>query len=309
VFRTFTYAAVMIQGVSLERLESFLNVADSGGFAAAAPGNPVRQSQLNRQVRELEEAFGGGRLVERRGRGIVLTAAGERLAAVIREMRAGFEDVARGEEDAPLRFTFGAGDSVLQWWVVPRIADLGRLAKRALPRLITLSSPDVVRQLEDGRLDFGLVRASEVPPGLASRSLGEIHYALYVPRRLMPKPAPDDVGVLLASLPLALQHSEPELNDRLRALASRRGALEAALDCETFPQACRAVRSGRYAAVLPTIVDVELPHREIEEVKHPQLSRFSMRLHLAWHPRTTRRSDRHAALATALETLLDLRDE
>lgn len=299
----------MIHGLTLERLASFLEVAEAGGFSSAAKGNPVRQSQLSRQVSELEEAFGGRKLVERRGRGIVVTAAGERLAAVVREMMLGFDDVRRGEGDGPLRFTFGAGDSLLQWWIVPRLGDLGRRVARAVPTLRSLSTKDVVAQLEGAQLDFGVVRAREVSRRLASRPLGEIEYALYVPRKLMPRPTPDDIGELLASVPLALQQSEPELNERLLALAGKRGPVEPALACETFPQACRAVRSGRYAALLPTIVEIELPHREVEEVKHPRLARLSMKLHLAWHPRTTRRSERHAALAAALEELLLLRDE
>jgi DNA-binding transcriptional LysR family regulator len=192
---------------------------------------------------------------------------------------------------------------------VPRLSELPTRVPRVTARLISLSSKDVAAHLADARLDFGLVRAGEVPRGLESRPLGEIEYALYVPRKLLPKPAPDDVGALVASLPLALQQSEPELNARFLALAGKRGPIEAALECETFPQACRAVRSGRYAALLPTIVDVELPAREVEEVKHAKLARLSMRLHLAWHPRTTRRSERHAALAAALEGVLMLRDE
>lgn len=299
----------MLQGLSLERLASFLEVAKAGGFAKAAKDNPVRQSQLSRQVSELEEAFGGRKLVERWGRGIVVTAAGERLAAIVREMIAGFDDVRRGDGDEPLRFTFGAGDSLLQWWVVPQLGKLEGRVARAIPTLRSLSSKDVVSQLEGAQLDFGIVRAGDVSKRLASRPLGEIEYALYVPRKLMPRPTPDDVGALVASVPLALQQSEPELNDHLLALAGKRGPVEAALACETFPQACRAVRSGRYAALLPTIVDLELPHREVEEVKHPKLARLSMKLHLAWHPRTTRRSERRAALVAALEELLILRDE
>lgn len=306
---TSTYYTVMIQGLTLERLQSFFEVANAGGYARAAEGNPVRQSQMSRQVRELEEAFGGRTLFERRGRGVVLTAAGERLVAVVREMQAGFSDVQRRDEDEPLRFSFGAGDSVLQWWVIPRLGDLSRRVPRAVPSLVSLSSAAVVAQLEGAQIDFGLVRAGEVPKGLASRPLGEIEYALYVPKKLMPRGAPEDIGALVASLPLALQTSEPELNTRLLGLAGKHAPPAPALECETFPQACRALRSGCYAALLPTIVDVELSSREVVELRHPKLARLSMKLHLAWHPRTTRRSAAHAELASALEALLLLRDE
>jgi DNA-binding transcriptional LysR family regulator len=113
----------------------------------------------------------------------------------------------------------------------------------------------------------------------------------------------------MSQVPLALQSSEPELNAGLLGLAGKHAKVASALDCETFPQACRALRSGRYAALLPTIVDVELSSREVVELRHPKLARLSMKLHLAWHPRTTRRSAAHAELASALKALLLLRDE
>lgn len=288
----------MFKGLSLERLESFLAVADAGGFADAAPRNPVRQSQLSRQVSELERYFGGRKLVERRGRGIVVTAAGERLATVVREMKEGFAGVRAMEDDAPLRFSLGGGDSVLHWWVVPRLAALRDQLPHALPSVISLSSSEVVTRLEDARLDFGLVRAREVPKTLTSRPLGTLEYALYVPPRLQRKHGTD-----LAALPLALQQSEPELNEQLLALAGKHSRVQAALECETFPQACRAVRSGRYAALLPTIAGIELGGFAGESRVLPRLSR---KIHLAWHPRTTRRSDRYAAVAGALEGLLAL---
>src|SRR5262249_14003214 len=99
-------------GLSLDRLRSFLAVADAGAIARAAPGDPVRQSQLSRQIGELEQFFGHG-LVERRGRGLALTRAGEHLAVTVRELIAGLHDVAAVAEDAPIAAALGAGDSLL----------------------------------------------------------------------------------------------------------------------------------------------------------------------------------------------------
>lgn len=133
---------------------------------------------------------------------------------------------------------------VLQWWVVPKLAMLHTEMPDAVPSLISLSSTDVVTRLEDARLDFGLVRAGEVPKGLDSSPLGEVEYALHVPRKLHKHISRSDVPALVAKLPLALQQSEPELNKQLFALAGKHERVEAALECETFPQACQAVRSG-----------------------------------------------------------------
>ena len=58
-----------LTGVSIDRLKSFLLVAEAGGHARAAPGDPVRQSQLSRQVSELEVAL-AQELFVRSGRGM-----------------------------------------------------------------------------------------------------------------------------------------------------------------------------------------------------------------------------------------------
>jgi len=292
----------MSEGLSIHRLYSFLEVVEKKGFTAAAPQDPVRQSQLSRQVGELERYF-GKELFQRRGRGVVVTPAGALLATLVRELQKGFEEVKAEPADAPLPYSFGAGDSLLQWWVVPRIGDVARQVPQAVASLVSLSSSDVVTQLQDARLDFGLVRANEVPKGLESRPIGRLEYALYVPRKLRGQAR--EVDELLARVPLALQQSEPELNERLLALAGKHGKPRVALACETFPQACSAVRSGKYAALLPTIVDEELADSKvIVKVPLVGLGRLAAKLHLAWHPRTTRRNENLARVAQVLEECL-----
>src|SRR5689334_689413 len=46
------------RGLSIDRLRVLVEVHDAGGIAQAAPGDPVRQSQYSRQLRELSEFFG-----------------------------------------------------------------------------------------------------------------------------------------------------------------------------------------------------------------------------------------------------------
>lgn len=55
-----------ISGLSIDRLRSFLKVAEAGNLATAAQGDVVRQSQYSRQIKELEGFFGSqGSVIER----------------------------------------------------------------------------------------------------------------------------------------------------------------------------------------------------------------------------------------------------
>jgi LysR family transcriptional regulator, nitrogen assimilation regulatory protein len=291
-------------GLSIDRLRSFLVVVESGGIARAAHRDPVRQSQLSRQIAELE-AFFGVALVERQGRGVAPTPAGERLATVVRETLQGLHDVAAiGTAEPVLAVSLGAGDSVLHGWVIPRVGRALARAGRTTMSLFALSGPDVAARILDARLDFGIVRANDVPSRVRSRAIGSIAYALYIPKVLRSLRRGSKVSHLLASLPLAMQHGDPALEERLaRALAGV--TVVPSLVCETFPQAQRAVMTGRFAAVLPTLARAELAPSAFDEIRDPIFGP-PMKVHLVWHARLERQRPRAFALVAPLTAALSL---
>ena len=73
-------------GLSLDRLRALVEVGAAGSIVRAAGGDPGRQSQYSRQIKELEDFFQTG-LVERHGKGIRLTAGGRELARISRWLR------------------------------------------------------------------------------------------------------------------------------------------------------------------------------------------------------------------------------
>jgi DNA-binding transcriptional LysR family regulator len=287
-------------GLSLERLRSFLAVADAGAIARAAPRNSVRQSQLSRQIGELEEFFGRA-LVERRGRGLALTSAGRDLAEVVRRALDGLRDVASVPEGR-ISLSVGAGDSLLHGWIIPRLAQRIPPAKLGLA-FTACASADVVERLDDGRLDLGVARTAEVAATLRSRPLGTIDYALYVPKSL----ACGTTKELLSSVPLAMQSGDPAFQERLELALRRAGVhVEAALVCETFPQAQRAVATKRYAAVLPTFARAELPAAEFEERRDPILGRHASAVSLVWSKKLERQRPRATAWISEIARSLAL---
>lgn len=253
------------QGLSLDRLSSFLQIAEAGGHARAAPGDPVRQSQLSRQLKDLETAL-GQQLLSRTGRGMELTPAGAALARVVRELGQGLADVAAAER-GPVKVSLGAGDSVLQWLVLPRLGELGAALEGVELEVGALGSDGVVNALLEHRLDLGLLRSSEEAGELKVTGLGRISYAVFSSR------AHD-------RLPLAV----PTTERALTAAVARLGP--AGLRCETFPQVAQAVRTGFFRGVLPTFARELLPASQFRMTSLPELDAVATPLTLAWRPRT-----------------------
>jgi DNA-binding transcriptional LysR family regulator len=293
------------QRISLDRLRSFLRVADAGGIARAAPRDASAQSQLSRQLTELESFFGQA-LSERRGRERVLTPAGERLAQLTRETFQQLSDLASERPGDTVRFELGAGDSLLHWWVIPRVGRILATLPRVSLSLTSLATVDIVDRIEAARLDVGLLRTSELPKSreVTTRLLGPIEYAVYVRKDVMAQARARSLEAVLRSVPLALQQSESALNERLRPAG---GELPVALACETFTQACRAVQSGVYASLLPVMARSELPASEFAELELPASKEAAVKVALAWHPRLVRQRPRAKALIDALARGLSLR--
>ncbi len=284
------------RGLSLERLQAFLAVADAGSIAQASRGDPVRQSQLSRQLSELE-AFFGRPLTERRRGKRVLGEEGLRLAEHVRWALSGLLDFKRGrKDDAGAPLTLAAGDSILSWLVLPRLAEVdARFSAVALP------AHDVVTALLEGSVDIGIVRREAKVKALESRPLGKVEHAFFVPRALVPRGVSEtDVPF---RVPLALQVADRDFVAAAFAAAKRRGTpLDVRLTCETFHHVLCAVRSGRYAGLLPTFARSDLPAPRFRELVFP--SRHASSIALAWSPALLRARPRAREVIERLASVL-----
>src|SRR5262249_5630728 len=80
----------LINAALLQELETLLAVARTGSVAAAARHRHITSSAVSQQIRRLETHF-DMKLLERAGRGVRLTAAGEAALPVVRELWTGAE--------------------------------------------------------------------------------------------------------------------------------------------------------------------------------------------------------------------------
>jgi DNA-binding transcriptional LysR family regulator len=232
-------------GLSLERLQALLEFAEAGSLIKAAQSDPVRQSLLSRQIRELGQFF-GAELVARRGRGIVLTEAGRQLVALARGQFKSLEDFSASCAGSSVRLSLASARSILNHVVLPRLRP--SLLSGAAIDLYHERSIDSAAAVADGRFDFCIVDRVPLPRQLASHPLGKLTYSLYVPKALATKSTA--MSEALRTLPLALPAA-----GRIRALLDEQLGenSRAVVGLPGFDAGLALLRAGRYASVLPDV--------------------------------------------------------
>ena len=160
-------------GLSLDRLHNFCRIAEAGGITKAAGGDPGRQSLYSRQIKELE-AFFGVELKVRRGKGMVLTDAGQQLARLTRAHLLGLAEFQRTARKLPQCISIGSGNSVIEWVLVPCMGTLNKALPEARFECYGDRTRVIVSRLLDLTLDLGIIREDAVQRPLKSIRLASV---------------------------------------------------------------------------------------------------------------------------------------
>lgn len=149
------------------QLGAFLALADAGSFVGAANATALSQPALHRAVRDLEQ-LGAQPLVDRRGRGVVLTEAGRRLARGVRlaaaELAAAIAETAPDGGEGG-RITIGAMPLCRALLLPAALAKFVTTGSKATIDVVEGSWRELVEPLRDGAVDFliGALRPDDVP--------------------------------------------------------------------------------------------------------------------------------------------------
>lgn len=267
-------------GFTIERLRTFCKIAESGSIVLAAKGDATRQSQFSRQVKELEEFF-GTKLLERAGKTIRLTDDGRQAAMLtqayfrsVEELRAGFtkENIVR----------IGAGESVLRWIIMPRVAELQNLAAGVQFEFVTRATLQSIQDIKDGRIDLAIVRNEAADDSLTTAPCGSLAYAFVVPRKLLPGRTAAGFQ-LLEKVPFALLAGDGVLAKGILALAARMNVnLDIRLTAENFSLLVSAVENANVAAVIPVPAVAELSKERFAVIETQELASLTRELVLAY---------------------------
>ena len=265
-----------IGGLSIDRLRSFVEVAEKGAIARVADGDPSRQSLISRQIGELE-AFFGTELTRRKGKGIELTEAGQELARQARLQFQGLADFKASCAGLPVEFRIAAGNSVLEWLLAPAMSEIADAAPGSSFALLDCRTGEAVRGLLEHTMDFGIIRKSAVVQPLKFRSIGRFGYALFVPNAMTSR-------ATNKGLPLAISMGGDFFDSIQRAAAKAGKTMNIVYRCTSFTQAAQLVRSGACGAILPRIAAPFLA-RDAAIRDLPWLKSVTREIGISWHRR------------------------
>lgn len=274
-------------GFSLERLASLCEVAETGSIGQASRGDANRQSQLSRQIAELEAVFGVA-LLARQSRPFRLTTQGKELAQAARQFFQSVDDLQRRATDAAQRVVIGAGEALIQWLLFQATEAMGRHG--AVFAFKNLDTPRLVEGLLRGEIDLALIRQEEVTPSLSCAGHWRYAQVPFVPKTL--SRSTNELKIAeLASLPWAVLEGQGHFRQFLETKAREHGTvLHAALECSSYTQVAMAIQTERYAGFLPEFAkgtafagSSAIIQRPIEKALHYERS-----LTLAWREATVR---------------------
>lgn len=167
--------------MNLKQLEVFINVAESGSFSKGAEASFITQSTVSQHISALENEF-GLKLLDRTGKGALLTEGGKLLLERARRLVAGAQEITvavdrfKGVEEAVLRV---AGSGIPGEYIIP--AALPQLLER-FPGLTLIQvqgdSLEVLDKLKAEQVEFGVVGAAPADDALEFTPFAQDHLVM-----------------------------------------------------------------------------------------------------------------------------------
>ncbi|MFV0644326.1 MAG: LysR substrate-binding domain-containing protein [Sphingomonadaceae bacterium] len=158
------------------QMRAFLALARGGSYASASEATGLSAASLHRAVADLSVAL-GQRLVERRGRSVILTRAGQRRARgfglAMAELRAGIDEISAWQGKAAGRVVIGAMPLSRARWLPAVIARFTRKWPGVDISVIEGSYSEMAGPLRDGDIDclLGALRDSTAEDDLAQEAV------------------------------------------------------------------------------------------------------------------------------------------
>lgn len=202
-----------MRSLNLDQLRAFVAVVEKGSFTAAAKALNLSQPAITHQIQELERRFKAD-LVERLGKRIYLTEAGEKLfehARYLIEDDARAQDAMRKYADGWLgRVRIGTSMTVLMYALPPLLRDLKTDHPQLEIHLKAGLTTSTLQLLATNALDLGLCALPIEDSAFEVKPLFEDELVAIFPPNFAPIPK-TVTPAFLSKCPLILGHEDSAL--------------------------------------------------------------------------------------------------
>ncbi|MDC0259209.1 LysR family transcriptional regulator [Verrucomicrobiales bacterium] len=271
---------------SLDRLATLCQVAEAGSIGAATGDNANRQSQYSRQIKELKE-FLGVELLDKHSKPHRVTEAGLELSRISRNFLSALDDFVANCNDQPSKLVVGAGESLIQWALIPEV--LPKLRK-ALPDVNVifknLQTMPIIEALQNGEIDLGFVRQNAVPKTMKWTGEFTYEYGFFVPKKFRAKLKTPVTIDQIARYPMAVLEGTGQFRSTLDRLAMEAGVeLKFETECSSSTQVALLVSRKECCAILPAFAKSQLDEATIDSFPVKGFKDLERKLCFAWNPK------------------------
>lgn len=244
--------------MNLTQLRYFVRVAEMGSFSKAAIELDVAQPALSRQVRLLETDL-HVTLLQRTGRGVLLTEPGKRLfdhaVAILQLVARAREDVSASRDEASGRIVVGLPPSMGRLLTLPLVDAFERELPKARLAIVEGLSTHIVEWISTGRVDLGLIHNPEANPAIETLPVLDEPLCLVSAAKAARGDAARKAAPLrfaeLAKLPLVVPEHTHAIRKLLETQAALAGLkLNIAYEVSSVQAILELVRHGHGNAVL-----------------------------------------------------------
>lgn len=251
--------------LNLGNLATFRLVVQRGSFSAAADILGLSQPAVSLQVRQLEQ-FLQTRLIERTGRGIKATAAGMALLAhsehIERAVSAAVQSVNEFNHEISGAITLGTGATACIHLLPPVLQALRQAHPLLTVGVTTGNTVDIVRAVEENRLDLGLVTLPAHGRSLAVTPLVEEEF-VFISACGQDVLSPDLTPEVLQALPLIAFEAGSGTRELIDGWFRATGqAVAPVMQLGSIEAIKRMVRAGLGYSIVPRMAVVHQDDRQ-----------------------------------------------
>ena len=273
-------------GISLDRLQTLREVVRAGSITRAAKDDATRQSQISRQIKELEEALGLA-LLDRTVKPYGPTQAAIRLVDSCERFVREVDDVSAEALGQQSTIKVGAGEFVIREILVRWIGSRLKSSTSISWVIRNLTSGQIQRELAAERLDLGLAS------GLIGTDIVRVkELASYGMKLVLPtNEKPDKSGWMrLAAARVVVLEGDGGFRQFLAGCERDQGMkLNIGAECTSYPQAVDLAEAADWAVFVPELWWRRCKDWAARTQVLPGLDDYRHTLQLGWNERASKR--------------------